>query len=335
MHYMTRNWSFDPFMIIVPLLVIWYEAGLAWLARASFPQDTRRRRLRSLWFYGGLALLLVAVESPVDYWGGRYLFVEMIQDLLLAFAAPAMIMAGAPRRALRYGLPGRFRADLTRELLTGRLTAPPAEVVGAGSAQAAQTAEAAEAARAAWAAETARISGGARAARRRRLWSWLTVLAFNLVVIFWHLPGPLDLAATNRFVHVWLAHLSLVVAGLFYWPNFIGAPPWRPRLTMAWQVVVLLFTAEVISLLAVAMSVLSQRAWYPAYGHFAGISMNPFDDQQLAAATMVACVDFWAGLALLVLIWRLMTDDEGLNAAIDRMIGRDPGAADGPAEAGT
>lgn len=289
MRYLTANWSFDPFVIIAPLIVIWYEAGLAWLARVSFPQDTRRRRWRSLWFYGGLALLLVAVESPIDYWGGRYLWVEMIQDLLVAFAAPAMIVAGGPWRALRYGLPGRLRADLTRELLTGTAGRRP-----------------------------------------RRLRPTLTVAAFSLIVIIWHLPDPLDLAATNRLAHVWLAHVTLLAAGLLFWPNFIGAPPARSRHSVAWQIVALMFTAEVMSLLAVAMSVLAQRSWYSAYGHFPGVTLGAYADQQLAAGILVACVDFWAAPALLVGVWRLMTDDEGLNAAIDKMIGRQPGPGPDP-----
>ena len=106
MHYLTGNWSFDPFAILVVILVVWHEVGLARLARRSRPERTRQRRLRSLWFYGGLAVLLIAVESPIDYWADSYFFVHMIQHLLLMFAAPTMIVAGAPWQPLLDGLPG-------------------------------------------------------------------------------------------------------------------------------------------------------------------------------------------------------------------------------------
>src|ERR1022692_756196 len=99
MHYLTGNWSFDPFLIVVIVLVIWHEVGLARLVRRSRPERTRQRRLRSLWFYGGLAVLLIAVESPIDYWADSYFFVHMVQHLLLIFAAPTMIVAGAPWRS--------------------------------------------------------------------------------------------------------------------------------------------------------------------------------------------------------------------------------------------
>jgi len=63
MSYLIDHWSFDPFLIIAIVLVAWHEIGLARLARRSRPERTRERRLRSLWFYGGLVMLLIAVES--------------------------------------------------------------------------------------------------------------------------------------------------------------------------------------------------------------------------------------------------------------------------------
>src|SRR5260221_430533 len=108
MRYLIGNWSFDPFAIIALILVCWHEVGLARLARKSRPERTRQRRLRSLWFYGGLVVLLIAVQSPIDYWADSYFFVHMIQHLLLMFAAPALIVAGAPWQPLLDGLPGRL-----------------------------------------------------------------------------------------------------------------------------------------------------------------------------------------------------------------------------------
>src|ERR1700761_9333438 len=124
MGYLADHWSFDPFLIIALVLAGWHEAGLARLARKSRPERTRERRLRSLWFYGGLVILLIAVESPIDYYADSYFFVHMIQHLLLMFAAPVLIVAGAPWQPLLDGLPGRLGKSATREVLTGSWTRP-------------------------------------------------------------------------------------------------------------------------------------------------------------------------------------------------------------------
>ena len=107
MHYILDNWSFDPFVIIVAAVVVWHEIGLWRLARRSRPERTRERRIRSLWFYSGLAVLLIAVDSPIDYWSSSYFIVHMVQHLLLMFAAPSLVVAGAPGQPLLDALPGR------------------------------------------------------------------------------------------------------------------------------------------------------------------------------------------------------------------------------------
>src|ERR1700728_3568908 len=125
MHYILDNWSFDPFVIVVAVVVIWHETGLWRLARRSRPDRTRQRRIRSLWFYGGLGVLLLAVDSPIDYWSSSYFIVHMVQHLLLMFAAPSLVVAGAPGQPLLDGLPGRSGQAVTREVLAGGWSPPP------------------------------------------------------------------------------------------------------------------------------------------------------------------------------------------------------------------
>ena len=95
MSYLTQ-WSFDPFVIVVAVVVVWHEVGLAHLAPAVTSARTSTPRRRSFYFYGGLAVLLVAVVSPIDYWADDYFFVHMIEHILIMFFAPILIVAGAP-----------------------------------------------------------------------------------------------------------------------------------------------------------------------------------------------------------------------------------------------
>src|SRR5579862_7460008 len=124
MHYIVDNWSFDPFLIIALVVVAWHEIGLRRLAARSRPERTRERRLRSLWFYSGLAVLLITVESPIDYWSDSYFMVHMVQHLLLMFAAPSLVVAGAPGQPLLDALPGRSGQAVTRSVLAGGWSRP-------------------------------------------------------------------------------------------------------------------------------------------------------------------------------------------------------------------
>src|SRR5216684_6356850 len=119
MSYLVDHWSYDPFLIVALVLAGWHEIGLRRLARRSRPDRTRQRRLRSLWFYAGLVVLLLAVESPVDYWADDYFFAHMLQHLLLMFAAPTLIVAGAPWQPLLAALPARLDRAATRSVLAG------------------------------------------------------------------------------------------------------------------------------------------------------------------------------------------------------------------------
>src|SRR6266511_1726338 len=125
MSYLLGHWSYDPFLIIAILVVAWHEIGLRRLASRSRPERTRQRRLRSLLFYSGLAVLLLTVESPVDYWASSYFFVHMIQHLLLSFAAPTLIVALTRRlgqRATRVAVRYRWTSPLRS---AGRFLARP------------------------------------------------------------------------------------------------------------------------------------------------------------------------------------------------------------------
>ena len=107
MSYLTQ-WSFDPFVIVVAVVVVWHEVGLAHLARRSRHARTVERRRRSFYFYGGLAVLLLAVVSPIDYWADDYFFAP-IEHILIMFFAPILIVAGAPWLPLVHAFPVKMR----------------------------------------------------------------------------------------------------------------------------------------------------------------------------------------------------------------------------------
>jgi len=286
MNYITEHWSFDPFLILAVVIAGWHEVGLWRLARRSRPERTRERRLRSLWFYAGLAVLLLAVESPIDYWADDYFFVHMIQHLLLMFAAPTLIVAGAPWQPLLDALPGHSGRSMTREVLAGGWSRP------------------------------LRAVGGFV------LRPWVSVALFNAAMIVWHLPGPFDLAETNQAVHIWLMHASFFVAGVLFWLQFIPSPPFRRRMPLVSQAAALLVTNVVMIGIAMSLSIFVNGSVYPVYDHVPGVTLPPFADQQIGAAILWVCGDFWALPTMIVIVRQLIVTDGSLAAALDKMLNR-------------
>jgi len=286
MSYLTGHWSFDPFLILAVVVAAWHEVGLWRLARRSRPERTRERRLRSLWFYAGLAVLLLAVESPIDYWADDYFLVHMIQHLLLMFAAPSLIVAGAPWQPLLDALPGRGGRSVTRGVLAGGWSRP------------------------------LRVVGGFFVR------PWVAVALFNAVMIFWHLSGPFDAAERNQAVHIWLMHGSFFVAGVLFWLQFIPSPPFRRRMPLVYQAAALLGTNMIMIGLAMALSIFVTHSVYSVYDHVPGVTLPPYADQQIGAAILWVCGDFWALPTMIVTVRRLIAADGSFATALDRVLNR-------------
>jgi putative membrane protein len=285
MSYVTAHWSLDPFVLVAAVLAVAHEIGLARLARRSRPGRTAERRRRSLLFYAGLGVLLIAVDSPVDYWAGDYFFVHMIQHLLLMFAAPTLIVAGAPWAPLLAALPGGLGRAAARGMLRGAWWRPARALAGAA------------------------------------LRPWAAVVIFNAVMLAWHVPVLFDLAERNQAVHIWLMHGSFFVAGVLFWLQFIGSPPFRIRMPPASQAVALLGTNVVMWILAMSMGILSSRPWYPVYDHVPGVTLPPFADQQIGAGILWVCGDFWAVPCMIKVFRRLIDEDGDVSSALDRIVG--------------
>jgi cytochrome c oxidase assembly factor CtaG len=288
---LLSHWSADPFLAVVAILIAAHETGLRRLAARSRPDRTRQRRIRSVWFYAGLAVLLLTVVSPLDYWADDYFYLHMVQHLLLSFAAPTLIVAGAPWQPLLDALPARAGRRMTGLVARGRRV-PALRRLAAAAA-----------------------------------WPWTSVIAFSVVMLAWHITVLYDLAERNEAVHIWLMHGSLLVTGIAFWLQFIPSPPARVRLRPTAQIAALAATNVVMWLLAMAMSMLASGSWYPVYGHIPGVTLPPFADQQIGAAILWVCGDFWCYPAVVIAIRRLISRDGSVSAAVDRMLLARPGRA--------
>jgi cytochrome c oxidase assembly factor CtaG len=288
MSYVTGHWTFDPFLIVVAVVVLAHEVGLARLRARSEARRTRWRRRRSLLFYAGLGCLLLAVESPIDYWSDDYFFVHMIEHILISFYAPILIVAGAPWIPLLFALPVAMRRRIVRSMLLGPWAKP--------------------------------LRAFGRAVRS----PWTALIAFNAVMVLWHLPVLFDLAENNQLVHIWLMHGSFLVTGVLFWLQIIPSHPMKPRASLFWQGGAIVGTNIVMFVLAMSLSIFSSSSWYPVYAHIPGVSLPPFADQQIGAAILWVCGDLWAYPALIVVLRRAIVDEGGLSNVLEHLVHRFP-----------
>ena len=290
MDYITQHWSFDPFLVVVGVLVVANEIGLARLRRRSDPRRTRSRRLHSLAFYGGLGVLLVAIDSPIDYWAGDYFFVHMLEHLLIAFYAPILIVFGAPWIPLLFALPVGVRRKAGRAIMLGswsRVLRPVGRLVTS---------------------------------------PWFALVSFNAVMVAWHIPALFDYSENNQAAHIWLMHGSFFVTGVLFWLQIIPSHPFRLKASPLWQAGAVIGTNVVMFVLAMALSIFSATSWYPVYAQLPGVTLSPFADQQIGAAILWVCGDFWAVPALVVIIKRAVDQEGSLSGVLERLAHRGPTA---------
>ena len=169
-------WS-PPFWLTVSVIAVSAIYLRGWLAiRRTRPAYFTVERLAS--FFGGMAVLWLAIASPIDGFADSLLSAHMVQHFLLMSAVPPLVLLGAPVVPLLRGLPRWSVKRIAGPLIglrwlrtVGHFLTDP--VV-------------------AW-------------------------LAFNAVFLGWHLPKAYDFALRNENVHDFEHVCFLVTALLFWW----------------------------------------------------------------------------------------------------------------------
>lgn len=286
MSYVLEHWTFDPVVIAIGLTALAHEVGLRRLNHRSSPVSSYRRRRNSWMFYAGLVLLTMAIVSPIDYWASSYFYIHMIAHIILSFFAPMLIVAGAPWVPLMFALPVRTRRSVGRFFYLSQKAEP------------------------------------IRAAGRGIRNPWVAFGSFNVTMLIWHIPALLDLSERNNLVHIWLMHTSFIVTGLLFWLQIIPSHPIKRTLGPVVQVGAIIATNVVMTVLAMSMSILTSVSWYKVYNNVPGVTFSPFADQQIGAAILWVCGDFWALPTISIIIRKAIETEGSFSAVFDRIMGR-------------
>jgi cytochrome c oxidase assembly factor CtaG len=156
------RWSIDPPFGYVAIAYVLISAVLYVLGgRARGGTPLRREPLRALSFFGGLAVIVVALDSPVDYYADTLFWVHMVQHVLLLTVAPPLILLGHPWPRMWRALPLHTRTAVGRTIAGASFTAP-------------------------------------LRALARPLPAWIL---FNVAVVAWHVPGAYNATLTSNVIH--------------------------------------------------------------------------------------------------------------------------------------
>lgn len=184
------SWSVSPWLVLLlATTAIVYVRGARRL-----PAHVPPWRIAA--FLGGLAMLLVAVGSPLDAFAPLLLQAHMVQHLLLTMIVPPLLLLGAPAMPLLRGLPGRVAHDALGPFL-------------------------------AW---PALVRTAARLVHPVVAW-----IAFVGATWAWHVPAAYALALRSPGWHAVEHACFLGAALLFWWPVVQPWPSrsWWPRWAMA------------------------------------------------------------------------------------------------------
>jgi cytochrome c oxidase assembly factor CtaG/ferredoxin len=202
------SWNFvTPATLVLLLAASIYVLG--WMRMRRLLRTSRDKQ-RLLCYLAGVALVFLAIESPLDAFDNLSLSAHMAQHLLLMMFAPPLILLSRPTLPLLYGLPrtfvkeglGPFLSWPALKKIFGLLTAPPI--------------------------------------------SWLI---FALSTILWHLPWFYELALGSPFWHG-LQHACFFWSGILFWWPVIRPVPGPSRWPAWIKVPYLLFADLVNTLLS-------------------------------------------------------------------------------------
>jgi putative membrane protein len=245
---------------------------------------TRRARQRSLAFYAGLLIILIALSPPVDALTDKLFWAQMIQRLLLLTAAAPLIALGRPWIVLWRALPPRVRQPVTRALTRSPSCAP--------------------------------VRGLFRAlARPPGAW-----LAFSVNLVFWHVPGPNDLTLRNGYAHL-LADGAFLLFGIFFWNQVTGSSRATSPATYSRRIGYVA-SAMVTNVGLAIFLAFAQHPLYAPYADLAHRpgGITALADQQIGAGVMWAAGDLPFAIALALLVQHWLAAHEARTPRLDQLV---------------
>ncbi|MGH2441764.1 MAG: cytochrome c oxidase assembly protein [Chloroflexota bacterium] len=275
------DWSFEP-LVLVPmgLALLLYWRGTTGTNLSLVGRRPPVKPWQALCFYGGLLVVFVALESPIDAYDNRLFWAHMIQHVLLIMVAAPLISLGDPAVPMLRGIPLGIRRRSLKVIMRQR-----------------------------WIHKLGKIFSWLGSPRQ--------VFVIFLVDLYaWHWNKLFNLTLQNQAVHD-LEHVCFLVTGLLFWGQIIDQRPMHARLSYAQRAIYTVVTAFGSNLLAMYF-VFTLRPVYAAYAavaHRPG-GLTAVADQQYAGAIMWVPALLLFGGACVVCVYKWLGEDEDSNPAV-------------------
>ena len=286
MDWMSQTWSVSPLWIPVVLLIAIEEFGLAHMRSRMDAKRFTSWRVLGYGYNVGLAAVALIDSSPAMGFSMDHLTAHMMIHIIEMFYIPCLLVVCAPGLPAMFALPVNARRRALRWWY-----------LGAGS--------------------VIRNSIGKLVTS-----PLFAIVAFNAVMVAWHIPRLFNYAMWHPAVHTWLMGPSFLIAGYLFWRVIVGSGPWGPRGSTRMQLLEVAVTAFEMLILAMALSIFSHGPWYSMNIAMLGPSAA-LKDQQLAAGILWICGDLWVIPTLYVIIRRLVSSTGGVSDAFEKFLGRE------------
>ena len=146
-----------------------------------------------------------------------------------------------------------------------------------------------------------------------------SVIVLNVVMVASHLPSVFNSVMAHPTLMNWVVEPTFLLSGWWFFGGLISAPYRRVRTRLSRQLLAVVVTMAEMLIMAMSMSIFTKSPWYQMGDAMGPMNMS-FASQQLAAAILWICGDFW-GVPLIVVIFRRLIDRDGsLLAALDRRV---------------
>lgn len=271
---LLRAWPLDPLVLVgIGVCALLYWRGLRYSLNRGLSRHLRA--WQPLAFAGGLLVLLVALDSPLDVAASELLWAHMVQHELLTIVAAPLLLLSQPEWPMWRGVPLAARRNGLRWVLRRRW---PRRLYTAVS----------------------------RPFRSPAVVWILFIGSFSL----WHIPALYDLALEQTPVHV-AEHLVFLGTALLFWAQVIPGAHARPALSFT-QRAIYLGAAGLHSNVLGAVFVFSTGplyAYYAALPRAAG-TISLLADQHFAGAAMdvPGTIVFFVAIIALLGFW--LQEDE-------------------------